>query len=66
MRAVASTAWYLFFPPTYALLRAGAWLAALIRSRHPLAPILVLAWKPIRAIGILAYWTCAEIEVTLR
>jgi hypothetical protein len=66
MRAVASVAWYVFYPATYALLQAGAWLAALIRRRHPLAPILVLAWLPIRVIGILAYWTCAEIEVTLR
>ena len=66
MRIVPFAAWRVVFPPTYALLRAAAWLATRIRREHPLTPVLLLAWLPIRAFGILGYWTCVEIEVALR
>ena len=66
MRTVAYAAWRVVFPPTYGVLRAGAWLAELIRRRHPLTPMLVVVWAPIRAVGVLGYRMCAEIEVALR
>jgi len=66
MRVLAYASWRVVYPPTVGLLRIGAWLAGLIRRRHPLAPLILVAWMPIRAMGILAYWTCSGIEVALR
>jgi hypothetical protein len=66
MRIVARAAWRVLFPPTQSLLQAAAWLAAPIREAHPLAPLFVLVWMPIRTLGTLGYLTCMQIEFALR
>jgi hypothetical protein len=65
-RRVALVAFRTLYPPTYFLLWAAASLASAIRRPHPLAPVLLLVWMPIRAMSVVAFWTCAEIAVALR
>ena len=65
VRIVAKTAWRVLFPPTQCA-PPGRKVAAPIREAHPLAPLLVLVWMPIRTLGTLGYRTCVQIEVALR